>query len=258
MNTPTIKDVIKDVVKHLATPGFFEKAKITGTDDETLLEAISDQKSLVLKAKLKKAVPDFCGSFGLARLGRLQGICNLPKLVKADATIEVIKQKKNGVETPQELFFKDGEGQKYYYRFMSAELVPDIPPFTGSADVIVKPKRQKITEIAQVANVFGDDKYFTVKTDKNHQVNFFIGGENSTADRVRQIFGMQEQDDNGKFAKLTKGWAFPIAETFAVLKLAENADCVVKFGDRKGFICIEIDSGIGEYQYIIPAKLDRT
>ena len=50
-----MKDVIADVVKHTAGLGFIENVKVTGGDDETLLDAMDSERTVILKAKLHNA-----------------------------------------------------------------------------------------------------------------------------------------------------------------------------------------------------------
>ena len=96
-----MKDVIADVVKHTAGLGFIENVKVTGTGDETLLDAMDSDRTVILKAKLHNVQPDFMGEFGLGNLGFLSGVSKLPNYAVEDATVEVVKRERNGAETPE-------------------------------------------------------------------------------------------------------------------------------------------------------------
>jgi hypothetical protein len=50
--------------------------------------------------------------------------------------------------------------------------------------------------------------------------------------------------------KLTKPWSWPVAPITAILGL--NGDKTIKFSDE-GAAMLTVDSGIAEYNYIIPA-----
>ena len=53
--------------------------------------------------------------------------------------------------------------------------------------------------------------------------------------------------------KLDKTWAWPVAQVTQILKLIETNTCEMAFSDD-GALQIKLDSGIGKYQYILPAQ----
>jgi len=57
----------------------------------------------------------------------------------------------------------------------------------------------------------------------------------------------------GITGELTKSWSWPVAQVTQILKLIETADCEMSFSDD-GALQITLDSGIGKYQYILPAQ----
>ena len=118
-----MKDVIADVVKHTAGLGFIENVKVTGTDSETTLDAMDSDRTVILKAKLHNVQPDFIGEFGLGNLGFLSGVSKLPNYAGEDATVEVVKRERNGVQAPDHLLFKDSTNNTDRYRFMSKEII---------------------------------------------------------------------------------------------------------------------------------------
>ena len=52
--------------------------------------------------------------------------------------------------------------------------------------------------------------------------------------------------------KLTEGWSWPLNQVLSILKLGMSGICVVQISDQ-GALQIIIDSGIGAYNYILPA-----
>ena len=56
-----MKDVVLDVVKHTAGLGFIESVKVTGTDEETRIDAMDTDRTVILNAKLHTQVPDLMG-----------------------------------------------------------------------------------------------------------------------------------------------------------------------------------------------------
>ena len=57
------------------------------------------------------------------------------------------------------------------------------------------------------------------------------------------------QNVNGE---LNEGYAWPLAQVLAILKLGMSGTCVMQISSR-GALQISVDSGIGKYDYILPA-----
>ena len=51
---------------------------------------------------------------------------------------------------------------------------------------------------------------------------------------------------------LNQGWSWPLSQVLANLKLGMSGMCVMQFSDQ-GALQISIDSGLGKYDYILPA-----
>lgn len=50
-----------------------------------------------------------------------------------------------------------------------------------------------------------------------------------------------------------KQWAYPLNQVLAILKLSGAGDCTMSFSDM-GALKIDVDSGLGKYSYILPAR----
>ena len=73
-----MKDILLDLTSHVYDLGFLDAVKITGTDQSTIVDAVSEDRNVVLKAKFHTPVADFVdGLFGMPNLGRLKSILNL-------------------------------------------------------------------------------------------------------------------------------------------------------------------------------------
>ncbi len=74
-----IKDTLKDVLKHTHSLGIFEMVKISGTMEETSVETVDGEKTVIFKGKTVNPVPDFVdATIGLSRMGVLQGYLQYP------------------------------------------------------------------------------------------------------------------------------------------------------------------------------------
>ena len=68
-----MRDILKDIVKHTHSLGIIQAVKVTTDDTSTMLDAMDDDRTVVLRAKMHKRVDEFDGKFGMGRLGVLNG-----------------------------------------------------------------------------------------------------------------------------------------------------------------------------------------
>ena len=243
------RDVVHDIVKHTAGLGFIGSVKVTGTETETQLDAMDSDRTVILQAKLHNAVPEFAGEFGLGNLGFLSGVTSLPNYQADDATVEVVSRERNGVTSPDHLLFKDADGNTDQYRFMSKEIVEQTlqtVKFKGVEwDVTFEPTKQKVSELQQVAGIYGGiEPNFTVKTQDGDLV--VTVGASDGSFTGRRTFAKNVDGE------LNEGYAWPLAQVLAILKLGMSGSCVMQIS-KKGALMISVDSGIGKYDYILPA-----
>ena len=105
-----MKDILLDLVDHTAGLGFIENVKVTGTDAETLFEAMDPDRTVILNAKTNNPVAEFIGEFGMGNLGFLNGIVNLDGYKSDDSTINVNNRERNGEQVLESLTFEDQYG----------------------------------------------------------------------------------------------------------------------------------------------------
>ena len=243
------KDVVQDIVKMTAGLGFISAVKVTGTDSETTLDAMDQDRTVILKAKLHNAVPEFAGEFGLGNLGFLAGVSNLSNYKEADATIDVVNRDRNGVSSPDHLLFKDADGNTDQYRFMSKEIIEQTlqtVKFKGTEwDVTFEPTKAKVSELQQVAGIYGGiEPNFTVKTDNGNLI-VTVGAADGSFTGKRTFA-------TNVAGEINEGYAWPLSQVLAILKLGMSASCVMQISKR-GALQISVDTGIGKYDYILPA-----
>jgi hypothetical protein len=243
------RDIVQDVVKHTAGLGFITSVKVTGTDESTTLDAMDADRTVILQAKLHNNVTEFTGEFGLGNLGFLAGVSALQNYQAEDATVDVVSRERNGVSVPDHLMFKDKDGNTDQYRFMSKEIIEQTlqtVKFKGVEwDVTFEPTKAKVAELQAVAGIYGGiEPNFTVKTvDGNLIITVGAADGSFTGKRT---FAMNV---NGE---ITEGYAWPLNQVLAILKLGMSGACVMQIS-KKGALMISVDSGIGKYDYILPA-----
>ena len=243
------RDIVQDIVKHTAGLGFITSVKVTGTDESTTLDAMDADRTVILQAKLHNAVPEFNGEFGLGNLGFLAGVTALGNYQTDDATVDVVARDRNGVSSPDHLMFKDADGNTDQYRFMSKEIIEQTlqtVKFKGVEwDVTLEPTKAKVNELTQVAGIYGGiEPNFTVKTEGSDLI-VTVGAADGSFTGKRTF----AQNVNGE---ITEGYAWPLAQVLAILKLGMSGACVMQIS-KKGALMISVDSGIGKYDYILPA-----
>ena len=65
----TVKDAVQDIVRMTAGLGFINAVKVSGSDSETLLDAMDAERTVIVKASLHNPMSEFVGEFGLGNLG---------------------------------------------------------------------------------------------------------------------------------------------------------------------------------------------
>jgi hypothetical protein len=118
-----MKDILQDLVAHTHSLGFLPLVKISSDKNETTIESMAEDRSVILQAKTKTPVGQFDGVFGMPNLNKLDLHLKCPEY-KENATIEVVTQQRNGADVPTGLHFENQAGDfKNDYRFMNAEII---------------------------------------------------------------------------------------------------------------------------------------
>jgi hypothetical protein len=241
-----MKDHLLDIVQHTYGLGCIELAKVTGDANTTTINAIAEDRSVILEAKFKVPVAEFVGTFGMPNLGKLNTILNIPEY-KENANITVAKQDRNGEKVPVGVHFENKVGDfKNDYRFMTAEIVNEklkAVKFRGVKwHVDIVPSAASIQRLKFQASANSESTNFVAKTE-NGSLKFFFGDAASHAGDF--VF------ESSVSGSLTKAWSWPVAAVIAILSLP--GDKTFKISDE-GASMITVDSGIAEYSYIIPAQ----
>ena len=67
-----MKDNLQDLIGHTSQLGFIDLIKVTGTDTETAINAIAEDRTVIVSGKFKAANAQFAGTFGMPNLGKLK------------------------------------------------------------------------------------------------------------------------------------------------------------------------------------------
>lgn len=241
-----MRDHLLDIVRNTYGLGSIDLVKITGTAEETGIEALAEDRSVIVQAKTNTPVAEFIGTFGMPNLGKLSTILGIPEY-KENAKITLTKQDRNGAEVPVGLHFENAAGDfKNDYRFMSQEIVIDklktvkMRPVTWNVEF--EPSVANIQRLKFQASANSEENNFTAKTN-NGNLELSFGDHSSHAGNFTFQAGV-----NGT---LTKAWQWPVKAVIAILDLP---------GDKKfsisdeGAAQITVNSGLATYNYILPAQ----
>lgn len=241
-----MKDYLQDIVKNTYTLGVIDTVKIVGTEKETQLHTISMDNSVVIKARFHNVLPDFIGVFGMPNLNKLNTILNIPEY-KEDADITVITKDENGARVPSSItFLNSTKDFKNEYRLMNQVTIEEklkTPKFKGAQwHVEFEPTVQAIQRLKFQASANSEETSFTIKQDKK-DIKVFFGDHSTHAGNFTFNF-----DTEGS---ITKSMSYPVSTVLNILNLA--GDKTIKISDN-GVMLITVDSGLGLYEYILPAQ----
>ena len=241
-------DILRDIVKHTHGLGFLDLVKIAGTSDETTIDSMAEDRSVILQGSFHKPQSEMVGTFGMPQLNKLDIHLKCPEY-KEKAKISVLKAQRNGAEVPTGIHFENDKGDfKNDYRFMNAEIINEklkTVKFKGVKwDVEVEPTVAGVQRFnfQSVANT--EHNSFVVRTEDGNLI-FTFGDQASHGGEF--VFA------SGVTRTLNKGWSWPVGQVLQILKLSDSAKVMLHFSNE-GAMMVSVDSGLGKYQYIIPAQ----
>jgi hypothetical protein len=168
-----------------------------------------------------------------------------------DAKIDVIEAERNGETIPTHIHFENATGDfQNDYRFMNQQIIEEklkSVKFKGANwDVTFNPSMASIGRMKLQSAAHAEEPTFNVKTVV-------------TGDATDLVFSFGDASTHaGEFVfqpnisgKLTHTWAWPVAQTQAILSL--GGDITMSISDQ-GAMQIAVDSGLATYNYILPAQ----
>jgi hypothetical protein len=245
----SIKDYMQDLVKNVISTNFFDKIKIAADAKGVIIEALEKEKEVVLKGKFLNPLAELKGEFGLSNLSLLGHITGDSEFNNDQSKIDLIYDAA-APDTPSEMLYENKSKSYINYRFMNSKLLPKQPTFVEPAwDVVIKPSKTSIQQFNwAAAGLSAYEQYFVPKVE-NGDMKFFIGDANSANQRGGVVFA------SGLTATFNSQHKWKISHIQSVLKLADSSDCEIAFS-LKGAIQVKVNTGVGEYKFILPAKVN--
>ena len=238
-----MKDNLQDLIQYTHGLGVVELIKVVGTDKQTSIFAIAEDKSVVVEGTFKNPLADFIGTFGMPNLGKLKTILGFDDYDE-NAKINVAKNKD---DVPSVIHFETKSGDFVNdYRLMAKAVVEEKVKnvtFKGATwNVEFEPTVAGIMRLKKQAQANSEENNFTAKTDKN-DLKIYFGDPSTHSGNF--VF---HTDVGGT---LNRAWQWPVKVFLAIMDLPGNK--TVRISDQ-GAAEITVDSGLAVYRYLLPAQ----
>jgi hypothetical protein len=239
-----MKDYLQDMIAHTSALGFIDLIKVTGTDQETKINASSEKQTVMITGTFKNPSADFIGVFGMPNLPKLKTILSFDEYGD-DSKISMVR---NGANLPESVHFESKNGDFVNdYRLMSKEIADDqvkIFAYKGKDwDVEFVPSVESILRLKKQSQVHSEEETFATRTANGNL--YFDFGDVST--------------HNGNFVfqagvtgTLSKKLKWPVTHVISILNLP--GDKVFRINGA-GALEITVDSGLANYSYLLPAHM---
>lgn len=241
-----MKDNLQDLIIHTHGLGNVDLIKVNGTDKETQINAIAEDKSVIVSGTMKNPVSDFIGVFGMPNLGKLKTILGFDDYDE-QAKITVTKTNRDGSDIPSTIHFETKNGDFVNdYRLMSKSIVEEkvkSVTFKGANwNVEFEPSIAGIMRLKKQASANSEQEHFTMTT-VNGDLKIHFGDPSTHSGNF--VF----QPSVG--GTLSKTWNWPVKVFLAIMDLP--GDKKVRVSDA-GATEITVDSGLATYRYLLPAN----
>jgi hypothetical protein len=210
-----MKDNLLDIIGYTHSLGIIDLVKIVGTDTETEIHAIAEDKSVIVTGKTKTPVADFVGTFGMPNLTKLKTILGFDVYNDDSSAIDMTKANKDGNEVPSAIHFATKQGDFVNdYRLMSQAIIEEKVrnvTFKGANwDVEFEPTVAGIMRLKMQAQANSEELNFTTKTEDGDLKIFFGDPSTHSGNFVFQPVVTGE---------LTRAWMWPVKVFLSIMDL---------------------------------------
>lgn len=241
------RDILQDIIDHTIGLDGIDLLKVTGTDTETLVNASSENRSVILNAKLKNPINGFRGVFGMPNLPKLKTILGFNDEYDEHAKITVVMQNRNGEDHPASIHFENKAGDFVNdYRLMSKTIVEEKVKtvlFKGAAwNVDFEPTIAGVQRLKKQSTVHNEETVFCTKMVKG-ALNVSFGDPATHSGNF--VF------HSGLMGNLSKSQEWPVRHFITIMDLLGNKHIYIS---EQGAMRITVDSGLVDYEYLLPAQ----
>jgi hypothetical protein len=244
-----MKDYLLDLVRNTHDLGCFEAIKVTGTAQETTVDAMAEDRSVILLARSHHPIPEFMGVFGMPNLDKLKILLNLAEYREGAAiTVSTRQRSTDSPVEPVGLHFTNAAADfQNDYRFMTAEVVAERLKTARSKSrprwhMEFEPTQASIQRLKMQAQAHSEERLFQMST-RGGDLALCFGDHSTHAGEFRF--------QTGTGNVLTRPWCYPVRQVISILDLA--GDKTMRVSDE-GMTEITVDSGLMSYQYTLLAQ----
>jgi hypothetical protein len=238
-----MRDHLLDLVSHTYDLGCIDLVKIVGTDSETTISGLAEDRSVVVEGQFAGPVAEFIGTFGMPNLSKLKILLNLQEY-RENAKLSITK---NNAGESDGINFENAAGDfKNNYRFMTSSIINEklkTVKFKGvNWHIEFEPTVAAIQRLKMQAQANAEETVFQAKTE-NGDLKFSFGDHSTHSGNF--VF------EPGVKGQLKRAWSWPVATVISILSL--TGDKVMKISDD-GAAMITVNSGVATYNFILPAQ----
>lgn len=241
-----MKTTLSDIVRQTAS--LFKFIRVSGTDTETIVSGVSEDKRLFLQATTKSSIQEFKGEFAVTNLPLLNSLLNFASY-NADGSSFVVKREHPVKDTVTSFEINDPTGKGAKFRTSSPEVAGE-RAIIGKIDwdVSILPAKAKIAEFAQLGPLFSSvDDHFSVQIIDDALV-FRVGADNSSTTHCVDI--VFAQDITGV---ITGEPLFSTKTFLGLLKIAGSYPATLTVSS-KGLMSVSYETELVNYNYYMRAK----
>jgi hypothetical protein len=244
-----MKDILQDVVAHTHALGFLSLVKVTN-EDNTTIDSMAEDRSVILSAESHSKVNEFTGTFGMPNLDKLNLHLKNPEYQK-DAKIEVVSADRNGEVVPTHIHFENEAGDfQNDYRFMNKAIIEEklkTVKFKGAQwNINFQPSMAAITRMKLQSAAHSEEPTFNVSTKETGGSNDLVFSFGDASTHAGSFVFEASIEGN-----LAHTWSWPVSQVQSILNL--SGDVTMSISDQ-GAMMISVDSGLAKYDYILPAQ----
>ena len=241
-----MKDILQDIIAHTSALGFIDLIKVTGTDKETTINAIAEDRSVIVSGTFNNPHPEFLGVVGMPNLVKLKTIVGFEEY-DDKAKINVTKQNRNGIDEPVAIHFETASGDFVNdYRFMAKAVIEEKVKnvtFKGTGwDIEFEPSVASILRLKKQSQANSEEQTFRTVVDNGNLVVHFGDPSTHSGNFVFEA---------GVTGKVSNKWQWPVSQIISILSLP--GDKKMKIADQ-GAMEITVDSGLAVYRYLLPGQ----
>ena len=214
-----MKDYLKDLILYVKSLESIDLLRIDGTDKETQVSAMADNRSVIVMGTFNQPILDFVGTFGMPNLMKLKTILSFEEYDDT-AVINMLRGNQNDPDVPTAIRFQTQNNDFVNeYRLMAKAVVEEKvlkPKFRGTTwNLQFSPTVASIIRLKKQIQANSEEDNFTTSIVKNDlKINF----GDQTTHNGNFVF------HSGVQGTLNRAWNWPVKEFQSIMDLRSDME----------------------------------